>query len=52
MRKHLTISEVTIEEDEVEEEEEGVVLPKINPEMEKVINSALASRGEVRPLPL
>jgi hypothetical protein len=45
MRKHLTITEVTIEEPE--EEEEVLALPEISPEMEKVIHNAMSSGVQV-----
>jgi hypothetical protein len=47
LRKHLTITEVAIEEPGVEEDEEVVSLPEITPEMESVIKSAMSSGGKV-----
>ena len=47
LRKHLTITEVAIQEPE-DEEEDVIALPVITPEMEKVITNAMASSGQVR----
>ncbi len=47
LRKHLTITEVAIDEPGVEEEEEVVSLPEITSDMESVIKSAMSSGGQV-----
>ena len=46
LKKHLTITEVNIEEPEPEEDE-VISLPEIKPEMDDVIKSAMNSRGQV-----
>jgi hypothetical protein len=48
LRKHLTITEVTLDETEAEEEE-ALALPEITPDMDKIINNAMASGGQVQP---
>jgi hypothetical protein len=46
LKKHLTITEVNIEEPEPEEEE-VISLPEMTQEMDDVIKHAMSSRGQV-----
>ena len=46
LKKHLTITEVNIEEPEPEEDK-VISLPEIKPEMDDVIKSAMNSKGQV-----